>query len=227
MLRTTLRIALTAIALTIAALPALSAQAALPPNDPDAGWIVDGQVNALARDGQTLYVGGEFEFLNRRTGGGFRADPGRRHGARPAVRRRRHLGDPRTAPGGFYAGGHFRTIDGEPYERLAHVLADGTIDTAFRPPPMNDTVGALAIAGDKLIIGGQFSSVDNQPRRGIAALDRATGAPRHELPAHAHRQQPVRLRPGRHRRRRDGVRGRQLRVRRRHRRRRRVRRRRG
>jgi len=52
--------------------------------------------------------------------------------------------------------------------RLAHILADGTLDPAFAPD-LNSGVNSLARVGSVLCVGGSFTSVNSQARgRGVA-----------------------------------------------------------
>lgn len=48
---------------------------------------------------------------------------------------------------------------------------DGTLDTSFADPAVNDFVQALALQPDgKVVIGGGFTTVGGQPRQGVARL---------------------------------------------------------
>jgi trimeric autotransporter adhesin len=81
--------------------------------------------------------------------------------------------------GGFYIGGRFTHVGGEPREHLAHILADGTVG-AFNPSvdsdgPWGVSIEALHRAGDVLYLGGTFTEIDGQPRLNLAAFD-AEGA---------------------------------------------------
>lgn len=60
---------------------------------------------------------------------------------------------------------------------LAYDIRTGVLDPNFRPV-VNAQVRALAISpdGTRLYVGGDFTSVDGQPRSRIAAFDVATGA---------------------------------------------------
>ncbi len=58
---------------------------------------------------------------------------------------------------------------------LARFRIDGTLDTAWNPNP-DGGVLALAVSGDTVYVGGFFTTIGGQVRKGIAALDAGTGA---------------------------------------------------
>lgn len=76
--------------------------------------------------------------------------------------------------GGYFIGGAITSVAGEPVGRLAHILADGTLNPDFRPQ-FSGTVRALALHGDHLYVGGQFFQANTTPRRGLAVIHRHTG----------------------------------------------------
>jgi hypothetical protein len=161
----------------LAAVLAFAAPAtALPPLDPDSGWMVDGEVRALARSGQTLYVGGEFTHLLRRTGGGLLLDANGQRVDGPEFAHGVKVVEPDGA-GGFYVGGRFRSVDGEPRARLVHVLADGRLDAQFAPPELGGAVTNIAVGADRLFVSGGFDAAPQPDAvRNVVALDRTTGA---------------------------------------------------
>ncbi len=85
--------------------------------------------------------------------------------------------------GGWFIGGLFSRVGDVPRSRLAHLLANGSVDPAFDPNMSNASLGhsagvrALALAGSRLYVGGQFTTVNGTvPRSNLAALDTTTGA---------------------------------------------------
>ena len=91
-------------------------------------WGANGNVNsvAVAPDG-TTYLGGSFAHLGPATGGGvpLSVDSGL-----PRVRFPLVGGIQAVVPdgaGGWYIGGSFTEVEGQPRNRLAHILADGTL----------------------------------------------------------------------------------------------------
>ena len=80
----------------------------------------------------------------------------------------------------LYVGGDFSHIGGQPASRLARIdLATGAVDPTFRAG-VRGGVRALALAGDRLYVGGVFNYVEGAAggaaRPKVAALDAATGA---------------------------------------------------
>ncbi len=81
------------------------------------------------------------------------------------------------AEGRIYLGGQFNYVNGVARNRVARLLADGTLDTTWDPGAgPNSTVSSLAIMPDgKLVIGGSFSQVAGAARQFLARLT-TTGA---------------------------------------------------
>lgn len=87
--------------------------------------------------------------------------------------------------GGFFIAGAFTCVGGDGGDdgdctdagefaanRLAHINADGSIDTAFNPQPNGDVL-ALARDGGTLYVGGDFTEIGGAARARVAALDAA------------------------------------------------------
>jgi outer membrane protein assembly factor BamB len=80
----------------------------------------------------------------------------------------------------LYIGGDFEHAGGGPAHNLAAIdPATGALDPTFTPPRLNSGVRALALAGDRLYVGGNFTEVlsDGQavPRPQVAALSAYSG----------------------------------------------------
>ena len=173
--------ALRALSVTIAALGLMafgaSASVAAPPAaDPDGPtWVADLSVQAFARDGQTLYIGGDFTRLSPRTGATIVLDGNDARQSTPEVN-----GDirdsARDSNGGFYIVGSFTAVGGAPRPGVAHLLPDGSLDTAFSPPAITGSIQSIAVSGSAVYIGGTVSGVGGTFRNNIAALNPTTGA---------------------------------------------------
>ena len=170
--------------LLVAALLSLSAGAAPaqparhlatePPSNVSSRYVVaGGPPSPVIRIGDDVYVGGVSRV----------ASP---TGSAVVLSAANGRAEPVTAPvagglvqaaitdnaGGWYVGGNFTSIGGVPRPGLAHLLADGTLDTAFAPPDLGQ-VNALALDAGSLYVGGvQWRSF--QPFLNV--LDPATGA---------------------------------------------------
>jgi hypothetical protein len=133
-------------------------------------------VNAIVRTTDTVYIGGDFSLVEIYTGRGAPIDTtsGLPVGTFPRVNDivRASVSD---GAGGWYIGGEFTEVGGVARNRIAHILADGTVDPAW-DPNAGDAVYALAVSGSTVYAGGFFTSIGGQTRNRIAALDAATGS---------------------------------------------------
>src|SRR4051794_27919354 len=161
----------------IAVLGPAAAGAAVPSTSAST-YGTDGDVNAIATLGDTVYLGGAFDNIGLDTGGGAAtaASDGQADAAMPAV-----TGTVQAAvadgSGGFYIGGSFSRVGGVARANIAHILPDKSVDPSFNPVT-NSTVRALALSGSTLYVGGDFSglgSIAGADRNLIAAVDTTTG----------------------------------------------------
>jgi hypothetical protein len=148
------------------------------PGDLVAGSVIgDGSIYDLVRDGDRLYAFGGFQTIGRYSGPGDVLD-----GATGEVVPGAVLGDGQVSvvvsdgAGGWYVGGDFTSVDGEPTGGLAHVLADRSLDPEFSAVVTHGLVSAIALAGDTLYIGGDFERVNDAERSSIAALSAEDGS---------------------------------------------------
>lgn len=152
-------------------------------------WVTNGPVSTGTTLGRTLYVAGAFTRVAPSTDA-----LGALHvvsAADGSVPRRLPLvdGEIRSivadGTGGAYIGGRFSSVDGTPRSSLAHVLTDGTLDTAFAPV-LARTSDAVTIVALLRHNGSLFFAVEccgvvqvnGQSRQTLAAVDPATGATR-------------------------------------------------
>jgi Domain of unknown function (DUF5122) beta-propeller len=140
-------------------------------------WVTDGDVTAIAADSSRVYLAGEFDAVGPLTGSGVPLDAasGLREAGFPMVN-----GNVATAvpdgSGGWYVGGSFDRVGGQPRLSLAHVLADHTVDPAFTPPDPDGDILTMGLKDGSLYIGGTFQHVGATARSRLAKLDPATGA---------------------------------------------------
>lgn len=73
--------------------------------------------------------------------------------------------------GGWYIGGAINNLGGTGVNRVAHINADGSVDTTWLPN-VSGGQGVLSIAkaGDVIFIGGSFTSVNGTARNKLAAI---------------------------------------------------------
>ncbi|MCW3010233.1 MAG: hypothetical protein JWO90_637 [Solirubrobacterales bacterium] len=145
-------------------------------------WVVDGDVSAMAIAGNTAYLGGAFSQIGPRTGPGVGLDAvtGKDRGF-PMVERDGSPAFVRVVvpdgSGGFYLGGLFDTVGGQPRRNAARVLADGSV--AAWNPNVSGLVAALARSGSTVYLGGGFAGANavngSLTRDNAAAVDATSG----------------------------------------------------
>ena len=146
---------------------------------PDASIETNGDVNAIARSGGSRLPRRRLHARRRPDGPG--ADLGReRRRAELRVRapeRRRPRSSP-TAPAAGTSAARSRASAPVTRNRLAHLLADGSVDPGVRPERLNRTVNALVLSGADALRRRRVH--DRQRRRvarnRLAAFDTTTGA---------------------------------------------------
>jgi len=137
--------------------------------------VTDYIVHAIARTTDTVYIGGEFNYVGPYTGGGTPLDnaTGKTVAGLAKVNGCVYacLSD---GVGGWFIGGEFTFVGNVARNRLAHILANNTVDANWSPGT-NDSVYAMVASGSTIYIGGAFTSINGQPRGRIASLAAATG----------------------------------------------------
>ncbi|MBI5709401.1 MAG: T9SS type A sorting domain-containing protein [Candidatus Eisenbacteria bacterium] len=140
------------------------------------GFSPGANVLAIARNGNTIYLGGNFNYIGPSTGGGV---PVNARSAIPLTRYPRVVGRVYAVVadggGGWYIGGRFSHVGGQPRVNLAHILADGSV-SAWAPDP-DQQVWAITLVGETLYVGGDFNFVGGEPRAHLAALSPSSSTP--------------------------------------------------
>jgi outer membrane protein assembly factor BamB len=147
-----------------------------PPGTVSSRYVVLGD-GPVVRVGNAVYVGG-VSRLGTPTGSAVVVSP--QTGQALPVKAEVSGGSVQAAipdgAGGWYIGGTFTSVGGVGRPGLAHLLTDGTLDTAFAPPALGQ-VRALALDGGRLYVGGvQALYSDPWFTPVLSALDPATGA---------------------------------------------------
>ncbi len=169
------------VAVVLACAGAATARAQhLPEGPPLSVWGPNGFVHALARVGNTLFVGGEFDYVGPPTGAFVTIDAN----DASAVSAPTFVLGPVQVMTADGAGGWF-VVPAPPFgsqasPEIVHLLADGTRDPAWTPPVIGigtqRWISSLVVDGGRLLVGGEFTSVNGAARTGIAALELAGGA---------------------------------------------------
>ena len=157
--------------LLTALLHGTSAQAQEVRRDFSVAWPT---VNAILLSGNTLYVAGNFYLIGPATGSAALVDEtsGAVDPDFPRVAGRVITAVPDGA-GGWFLGGQFTAVGGQPRMRLAHVLADHSVSSWN--PGVDGGVSQLILKGSTLYVAGIFTHVGGVARQSIAALDAVTG----------------------------------------------------
>ncbi|HXJ71479.1 MAG TPA: immunoglobulin domain-containing protein, partial [Candidatus Dormibacteraeota bacterium] len=135
-------------------------------------WQANGPVHAVAVTNGVIYIGGAFDYVGPpgRKIAGYDLYTAAPDGRWPSIAGSSvHAIIPDDA-GGWYIGGSFNEVGGQPRGNLAHVFATGQLDPDFQPNP-DGVVKTLALGDDTLFVGGEFSRISGANRGGLAALD--------------------------------------------------------
>ncbi len=106
--------------------------------------------------------------MGPRTGSGFATDAltGDRLPGWPVFGARINDAVP-DGSGGVYVAGEFTDVGGPDGDHLVHLLADGTVDPAFRPAP-DRAVFDLAFRDGALYAAGRFRQIGGATREALA-----------------------------------------------------------
>jgi hypothetical protein len=125
------------------------------------------RVWATATNGNVAYVGGEFTSLAPTTAGAGAVDgqSGAPQPGFPKVDSGQVNVATSDSRGGWFVGGSFPTLNNVQVNGLAHIMADGSLDSNFSPalvgpqnqPSKSFNVTALAVNGSWLYVGGEFT----------------------------------------------------------------------
>ena len=141
----------------------------------------NGTIWSIVRDGNTIYIGGEFTQLQPPVGPAvtrhFLAALDATTGAPTswAPEPNNYVRALAVSNGVVYAGGLFTSVGGQTRNRIA-ALDPSTGAATSWDPNANNTVYTLALGGSTTYCGGLFTSIGGQSRNRIAALDVASGA---------------------------------------------------
>lgn len=136
---------------------------------------LNGPVSAMATsENGNVYFGGYFTELNVPSGGAAVMDIA----TRKMISNLIIAGDVYTAipdrsGKGWYIGGVFTHVNGEPRRNLAHLIDDDNLDKDFAFD-VDGPIHALYVDDQKLYVGGLFEHVSRDARRNLAVIELQT-----------------------------------------------------
>lgn len=136
-----------------------------------------GNVHAMERLKDTLYLGGLFDYVGKYSGyfAGVDTSSGKiiQHGSWPKVNGPVYASVP-DGNGGFIIAGSFFRVGDSARRNIARISATGVVE-AFNPGT-NDTVFSIVLNSGTVYIGGSFTSAAGSTRNRLAAITLSTGA---------------------------------------------------
>ncbi len=145
-------------------------------------WVTDGDVYTTAKgaDG-TIYLGGNFHYIGPYKGAGVPVSKttGTPFTSYPNFGNRINVVVP-DGSNGWFVGGSFKTVGTTSRNGIAHILANGTLDTSWNARlNANAEVNSILVTGSTMFVAGDFYEVGTNklPRKDIVQLTVATAAP--------------------------------------------------
>ena len=137
-------------------------------------WAPNGPVHAIASSGNTLYIGGSFSLVGPVSGPAVAIDYTTAVAQKPypRVTGRVRAVEP-DGSGGWYIGGRFTAVQGQPRNNLAHIDEAGNL-TPWNPD-VNQEVLDIAVGSGVVYVGGKFTTVGQVSRQFAAAIGTADG----------------------------------------------------
>jgi hypothetical protein len=140
--------------------------------------VTGGTVDAVARIGSTVYVGGAFSYAGPATGFATTFSPStlKAAGTFPVLNGA-VTGMTPDESDGLFVSGSFTKAGGLNRSNVVHVLGNGQVDPTFTTTVGGGQVNSVAYdpSFGYLFLGGTFTSVNGVARNGVAAVD-ASGA---------------------------------------------------
>ncbi len=150
----------------------------------DVPVVLDGTVLAHAQVGDRIFVGGDFQEVQRPDGSiitqahifAYDIDTGLLdENFRPVLNNPVYDLQATAHEDALYASGRFWSWDDAFPGRIAKLAPDGTLDTSFQASA-EAMVRSIAVTDDTVYMAGNFTTVNGATRIGFAAVDSTTGA---------------------------------------------------
>ena len=150
----------------------------------DTPVVLDGTVHAHAQVGDRIFVGGDFQRVQRPNGTiitqpyifAYDVNTGLiDENFRPVLNNSVQALETGAGGNGFYAAGRFNQWNNSTAVRIAKLSANGTLDTSFQGSA-NAVIRDIAVTSKAVYLAGDFTVASGQPRIGFAALRLGSGA---------------------------------------------------
>jgi len=136
--------------------------------------LLDAQVNALALDGSTLYVGGDFTKLNPIENSGLIVESdGSILSSFPKISGSVFTSES-DGNGGWLIGGNFTKVGDLNRNNFARINSDGTVHSMI--VNFDGTISDIKRDGNTIYVAGYFSKVNAIQRSYLVAIDLTTGS---------------------------------------------------
>ena len=169
---------------TASAAPVLPAGPALSLSADGTFWGTNGRVVDIVSNGTKAWIAGGFDYVGPNTGRAVTVDSssGARVPSSNVVDGTVNASAP-DGKGGYYLAGDFSRVSDVRRQGLVHIKADGSVDRSWPASSVTTTVTvkgvtksqtgsvkSIAVAGDRLIIGGDFDTVNGVRSSRLAAI---------------------------------------------------------
>ncbi len=169
---------------TASAAPILPAGPALSPSADGTFWGTNGRVVDIVSNGTKAWIAGGFDYVGPNTGRAVtvNSSSGTVVPSSNVVDGTVNASAP-DGKGGYYLAGDFSRVSDVRRQGLVHIKSDGSVDRSWPASAVTTTVTvggvakaqtgsvrSIAVAGDRLIIGGEFDAVNGVPSTRLAAI---------------------------------------------------------
>jgi hypothetical protein len=138
----------------------------------------DGDINAITSANGRLYIGGNFSSVGYLTGPGtvIGLQSGEPDLPFPKIGGGQVYVVVPDDKGGWYIGGDFDRVAGQPRQGIARIKPDKTLDMVWEPiGSPGALINAIAVDNGRVFIGGAFSVMGGQSRLNLAAVNDVNG----------------------------------------------------
>ncbi|MCC7301238.1 MAG: T9SS type A sorting domain-containing protein [Bacteroidia bacterium] len=150
-------------------------------------WVPNGPVHSMVRYNNDLIIGGDFNYVGKALGYGMAVDT---VNGVPVFYGFPEVDGPVYAVfpdtwGGWFIGGDFTLVGGQPRKNLAHISKSGHLYPGFNPSPDGAVYAIWVVPSNassgiprpEVYVGGDFTIIGGETRHHLAVLNPYNGAP--------------------------------------------------